>query len=302
MVWSPARPHATSDVSPCGRGRGRERPVAILDVDPPRRRSARGSRRLRARRAARGPRGGGQGADGRGIGGGPRPGLGDVADRQAGPHQRPRAADPSRLPARSPALHRRRSPRSAPLLRVRHRPGAARPPGRGVRGEGPPAGKGGDAVDDAPRSDRAQGASEVGARGGGPLAVRGTGRAARARDAGLRSRRRPAARILGHARHPDARRQGAARDRLSRRHAARRSHPALRLRARHDARAGQVRGRRRGLRAGHRPGVMDEALGGLALHVAPARQAPCRAAAGHAGLRPRDAGRDAPGQGLPRGR
>ena len=54
----------------------------------------------------------------------------------------------------------------------------------------------------------------------------------------------------------------------------------------------------RRLRAGDRAGLLDEAVGGLAPHVAAARPAPRRAAARPARSRPRHAGRDAPGQGL----
>ncbi len=81
-------------------------------------------------------------------------------------------------------------------------------------------------------------------------------------------------------------------DRLPRRHAARRPPAALRLLPRHRPRALALRRGRGRVRPGDRAVVLDEALGGVALHVAPAPRPRLRAVLHAARPRARHPGRE----------
>ena len=139
----------------------------------------------------------------------------------------------------------------------------------------------------------------LGARRRGPRALRRPRRRADPGDARLRARRRPAPRVLGHARAHRGRRRTRRWPSSTWWTRCAPTTPALRLRRATPRPSWCAFARRRGrVRAGDRPRVLDQALGGLALHLAAPRPPPRRPAARPARPRPGHAGGDAAGQGL----
>ena len=185
------------------------------------------------------------------------------------------AGPPGRL--RVPA-RRAQGRTSRVFLRGRTRvPG---PAGRRVRGQGSKEWTRGRALLEARGPALPSGAAVLGDGGDRPRAVRRTRGRVDSRNAGLRPRRRSGAGRVGHTRgHGRAARRAPRRD-LPRGHAARGPHRRVRVRAGHHAAPRRLRPRRGRLRAGGGPRLLDEAVRGLDLHLAPPGPAPGRAASG----------------------